>query len=276
MSPGRHRGFTLIELILVIVLVGIIAGVVAPAIRQAAQAYADMRSRAELIAKGRLAVQRLAKEVREAVPNSVREVDGRGIEFLAFREAGRYVDATDDFGDAFSDEDRRFVPGKEMEALYILDPEYTFEDGDVLVIGNSEPPDLDDGDTYATVTGDSATTEGEDDTEDGRIIEFDSHKFPRRSAANRYYIADRTVEMGLDGDGLRWHEKGGSGFLGEYDGEGDWSDGDPLLIDGVTDLELDYDAGTRYRGGIVKLDLELTDGDESVRLYHEIHVRNIQ
>ena len=49
----------------------IIAGILTPFIAKAMQAYTHSQARASLVDKGRLAMERLAREVHQAVPNSL-------------------------------------------------------------------------------------------------------------------------------------------------------------------------------------------------------------
>lgn len=68
----RHHGFTLIEMVMVIVLLGITSVGIGSFIRLGSQAYAEVSARDELIASGRFAVERLNRELRQALPNSIR------------------------------------------------------------------------------------------------------------------------------------------------------------------------------------------------------------
>jgi len=98
MSPRKTKqtGFTLIEMITVIVLLGIIAGILTPFIAKTMQAYTHSKARAELVAKGRLALERLTREVHQAIPNSLSVLSGgSGIEFARSRAGGRYVERFD-------------------------------------------------------------------------------------------------------------------------------------------------------------------------------------
>ncbi|MEO5657580.1 MAG: type II secretion system protein, partial [Nitrospiria bacterium] len=59
-----QEGFTLIELVITIVLVGIIAGVGALFLQQGVRAYISADARTDLTNQGRLAIERMAREIR--------------------------------------------------------------------------------------------------------------------------------------------------------------------------------------------------------------------
>ncbi|MEE9613783.1 MAG: prepilin-type N-terminal cleavage/methylation domain-containing protein [Thermodesulfobacteriota bacterium] len=64
MIKRKDSGFTVIEIVMVIVLMAIIATVAAMIILQGARSFGDMDVRRELTAEGRLAIERMAREIR--------------------------------------------------------------------------------------------------------------------------------------------------------------------------------------------------------------------
>ena len=89
----RQNGFTLIELITVIVLLGSLAAIGGIFIVQPFQAVDDMRRRAELVDEAQLIIERMAREIRTALPNSVRTgASGTRttLELVSTRTGGRY------------------------------------------------------------------------------------------------------------------------------------------------------------------------------------------
>ncbi|REL31827.1 PilW family protein [Thalassotalea euphylliae] len=93
----RHsRGFTLIEMVMVIVLLGITSVGIGSFIRLGSQAYAEVSARDELIASARFAVERLNRELRQALPNSIRDyfisVSAQCVEFMPIVASTIYQD----------------------------------------------------------------------------------------------------------------------------------------------------------------------------------------
>ena len=102
---GQVAGFSLIELIVVILLTGIVAGAVTQVLRRPIQGFVDLADRAELVDIAELSLRRMSREIRLALPNSVRITDGVtqnlssctasgasscSIEFLRTSDGGRY------------------------------------------------------------------------------------------------------------------------------------------------------------------------------------------
>jgi len=99
--PSASRGFTLIEAIAVIVITGIIAAMIAVFLRAPVDGYLDAARRAELTDVADTSVRRLARDVRLALPNSVRNpADGSDqcVEFIPTKIGARYRALSDSTG----------------------------------------------------------------------------------------------------------------------------------------------------------------------------------
>lgn len=87
MTTRFQRGFTLIEMVVVIVITGIVAGMVAVFIRLPVQGYVDAARRAELTDIADTAVRRVTRDLRLAVPNSARVSLVAGVYYLEFLQS---------------------------------------------------------------------------------------------------------------------------------------------------------------------------------------------
>ncbi|HKQ31086.1 MAG TPA: type II secretion system protein [Burkholderiales bacterium] len=90
-TTTRTTGFTLIELIVVISITGIIAAVLVVVISGPFQGYESQSRRAELVDAAESALRRMQRDIRHALPNSIR-IDGTGqvLEMLNTVAGGRY------------------------------------------------------------------------------------------------------------------------------------------------------------------------------------------
>lgn len=91
-------GFTLVEAVIVIVITGILAAIVAIFIRAPVQGYFDSVRRAELTDTADVALRRMTRDVRLALPNSLRVTTAGGISYIEFimtSAGGRYRDPVD-------------------------------------------------------------------------------------------------------------------------------------------------------------------------------------
>ena len=94
----RQSGFTLVELVMVIVLLGVVGVGMSRLISTSVQAYVDVARRDDLTQQGRYAVERMTRELRNALPGSVR-IGSSGsanpiqcLEFVPIIAASSYLD----------------------------------------------------------------------------------------------------------------------------------------------------------------------------------------
>ncbi|WP_077340997.1 PilW family protein [Pseudocolwellia agarivorans] len=72
LSNKADKGFTLVELVIVIVLLGILSVGISGFLKLGSQIFVDVKNRSEIVATARFAIERLNRELRTALPNSVR------------------------------------------------------------------------------------------------------------------------------------------------------------------------------------------------------------
>lgn len=91
---GRNmtqRGFTLFETVIVIVITGVLAGMVSIFIFSPVQNFFSVAARVELVDGSDNAMRLMSRELRKALPNSVRvRADGLAIEFVPTVAGARY------------------------------------------------------------------------------------------------------------------------------------------------------------------------------------------
>lgn len=123
----RQRGFTLAEAIIAIVVMGVLAGVLAIVIRAPVKSYTDSKARAELADGADLALRRMARELRAALPNSIRVIgDGHAIEFLPVKAGGRYLSSEDGDADGVSRFALDFTGSASNKKFTVVGPTSTF------------------------------------------------------------------------------------------------------------------------------------------------------
>src|SRR5687768_10975121 len=90
-SPRRHGGFTLVEMIFVVVILGIITSIGSSFVVSAVDSYRTAQVRNQLVQRGRLTLEQMSRELRMAIPNSVRvSASGLCAEFLPLVTAANY------------------------------------------------------------------------------------------------------------------------------------------------------------------------------------------
>ncbi len=268
-----QRGFTLIEAIIVITITGIVAAMVAVFIRAPVQGYFDSARRAELTDIADTAQRRISRDLHLALPNSVRVNGGNYLEFLQTSGGGRYRAAPDNSGGGnvldFTQPTTTFdvlgppvvkVPGEmNLVAVYNLG---------ILGADAYQQPAVN---TSPMTTG-------------GNTVTINSFQFPFASPANRFQIISYPVSyvcagVGKDASG------NGTGTLTRYwnysiqtNQPTSFPNGTPsaVLAKNVSGCSFTYDPLViTQRAGLVSAWLQVTQSNESVSLYYEVHVSNV-
>lgn len=259
------RGVTLIELIVVIVVTGIIASGVAVFIKRPMDSYVDASRRATLSDEADTALRRITRDLRTALPNSIR-VDGSGkfVEFIETTGGARYRAEVDSGGGGdildFTAADTSFD---------VLGPAPAT--GSHVVVYNL----FNSGTTSNAYSGDNRTAL----TSTGANVVISSKLFPESSPGKRFHVVSGPVTYGCSGGQLLRY----SGYAYNEPQVAPPVGGSSAVLAGnvdVDDCSFTYTAGSLgERTGTVSILLSVTSnvlggGVEKVRLFQQVQVNN--
>jgi MSHA biogenesis protein MshO len=286
-APKRQHGFTLVELVVTLVVSTIVIAFVSLFITGPVQGFADQSRRVRLVDAADAALQRIGRDIRRSLPNSVRITSSAGVtalEVLGTVDGARY---------------RAQPPGGSAEILDFAGPDNSFNTlgpftqvakpfsraDHYLAVYNVGVPganayDLANVITPAgtTITISPASAPGEDRVTLLPPVPF---RFAYPSPTQRVFLVDGPVTY-LCNTVL--------GTLTRYDGyfirsnQADLDSHGELLANGasaslmatqLTGCAFAYAPGTAERAGLVSLQMVVSAQGETVSLLSQIHVDNV-
>ena len=264
------RGVTLLEMIMVIVITGIIGAAIALFIRQPVESYVDATRRAQLTDIADTALRRITRDLRTALPNSVR-VDATGfyIEYLQTTGGGRYRAEVTSTGTGdpldFTAADTQFDVIGAMPDFSAAGTKY------IVVYNLNSNPAVATSNAYGT---DNRETYSSDN---GTAITLAAAKqFPFASPGKRFHVVQNAVT---------YHCDLATGVIRRYWGYAiqltprrtpPAGGSNALLATQISGCSFAYTAsGSTQRTGVVSLTLQISDGGETVRVFQQVHVGNV-
>lgn len=289
MRRNRQQAFTLIELIIVIVITGILAGIIVTILRGPLQASFDTQTRANLVGIAETALQRISREVRLALPNSVRISGNNAVEFLRTVDGGRYREKPPG---------NKFQPNKRTGSFDVLGGLLNFTDidtgngsndclsgvADCLVVYNTGQPTTV---AQANSTGKSANAYlGMSTNYDGNIatvsarsnnsLSYDNGdiadwQFAFESPRQRFQIVDTPVSYICSGGEIRRYDN----YAIQANQPVPPGVAGSLLVDKVSACRFEYDPGSSSRAALLTFSITIEDDGQSVSLLQQVHVSNV-
>lgn len=134
----RQRGFTLVELVVVIVLVGIVGAIASMQLKPALESYLAVGRRANLADQADGALRRIVADARAAVPNSLRLLTPQCMEMVPTTDGGRLRTLPD----TARTDSAPFDPARPGTAFDVLSVLSRAQARDWVVMGNQSPGDV--------------------------------------------------------------------------------------------------------------------------------------
>lgn len=255
LRPAFASGFTLIELVLVIIVISIISTLSTKIITLPVNSYIDLERRTALVDDSQSALSRMQRDIRRALPNSIRiSANGSQLELLHTTTGGYYRAKLGGDGSGnildFAKPDSSFDVFGGLNALPTGD----------LVIYNLG---IAGADAYA---GDNRTTLTQAST--SNLLTFTAKQFPLASPQQRFFIVDTPITYRCLGTQLLRHESYGIATNPVLDAGS-------VQADKVASCHFSYDSGTDTRSGLVTIAITLADSSgERMNLLQQVHVDN--
>jgi len=295
MRAHLTKGFTLIELVIVIVISGILAGIITSFITQPVQGFIDLSRRATLVYSAESAMRRMQRDIRHALPNSIRVAGGgTAIEMINTIEGARYRSApppgAQDRRLQFNIADTSFDTLGNFSADTFSNPNINYvaiynigsvDTGGAAINGanayasvNASGTNVITPDGYTITLTNDAVNPNEDNIsiDDGTGGGF---QFSYASPNNRVYLIDSAISYVCNAGQLMRYT--------DYNFTNKPTQVVPpvggtatLMADNIGNCAFTYNSGSPSRAGLMTLDLSVTDADtgETVRLLHQVHVDN--
>ncbi len=272
----RRRGFTLIELIIVITLTGIVVAMIGPLLVRPFSLVTDQERRARLLERAQAAITLIQREVRQALPNSVR-VNGTALELVPVLFAGRYP-----YGDDPANIDT--LTPRKLDGNFSVMADFTLPNGTRAVVNPYNTALLYSAmaDAYnGMVTPSTITVTVADNGMQDRITLSSPFRFDpsgNGSPSRRVFFVNTPVSYLCEGNELRRFASYSAAVAQPTSSSSaplNTAGSQALVTDGVTFCQFRYAVGVAQRSGLLTIELELSEDGEAVRLIGQVHVENV-
>lgn len=273
----KSRGFTLVELVMVITITGIIAATVTIFLKPAIDSYFDTRRRADLTDMADTALRRMGQDIRRAVPNSIRLQSSTCFSLVPTVSGGRYRMAPDTVNDGPS---LPCAPSSTCSApLSVAQATSVFDvltplppglvKGDWVVIGNQNTDDVYAGTNRAQIGGTPTMPRASDGL---HRITVAAKQFPLGYDGGRFVMVANSEQV------VYYRCSGGTLYrsVTTFTAASCLAGGSVVATD-VENCTFVYDPnlGATQQSGFVWMRLELGRSGENVAMAHGVHVDNV-
>jgi MSHA biogenesis protein MshO len=276
MKKHHQRGFTFIELVMVIVVLGVISSIVSKFMRMPVDAYISSGRRFGLTDKVDTAMRRIERDLRRSLPNSIRvSSSGQCLYLIPTKSGGRYrvndIVSGDGKGLDFSSNDSSF---NMLGDIGTFPASQQIKSGDLISVYNLGVPGAD---VYA---GSNVTTVGSpirdvSTTPVETTIPLSPFKFPFASGSSRFHVissGERVVSYVCNGNSLYRIVNSSSFSDSCLAAQSD----SPSIANNLGSCSFGYSTPELARNALVGVYLKMQDDSltESVSIERSINVNN--
>jgi len=285
---NQQKGFTLIEIIISIIIVGIISSVVSMIVGNYLENYDTVSRRTIMQTSAQLAIERISREIRNALPNSICIPNAAStsctpktppdkVSFIKIKDAGYYQDSKGIYPDGTTARQVLSISPASTSTQFdiVSGIDLRVAANDYVAIYNINNAAIYTGNNMAKITSAPQLMDVDGVAGDDIIrLTIDSTSFPLHSPQRRVHITEPyTTIFYLDGRDLKLAKS-----LDFDNALFNPATPDPdkiyLLLENVESLSFNFNAGSPQRAGLLHIDLTVEDEGERIHIIHETHVYN--
>jgi len=263
-------------MVIAITILGIVGGLSALIIDRTVDGYDATARRAKLHSGARLAIDRITREVRHALPNSICTYNGSTcnsvadrVYFLKSREGSEYQTLTGNYTNGNPRAPLPVFPATASSFDVLSTDSLNASINDWVVVYNTNNTSIYNVGSTKRRQINSITTKAVDASNNVQVINFLSATYFNGHSPSRRFqiIQDNATLFYLSGTDLF---RATSAITSP-----NTPTGIPrLLLENVTALNFSYIAGTQQRASVLRIDLTITVKGESIHIIHEAHIQN--
>lgn len=261
-------GFTLIEMIAVIVILSILAAMGGTFVVESTKSYQSSQTRTRLVNIGRQAIERMSRQLRIALPYSVRLTNSNQcIEFMPIASGGSYLGLKNTSNGTYSS----YLPdllngGAALASLDVSPHSIDFGTAQFVSVGAMAANEV-----YGVNPGSRAALSSRTATQ----LTLSSAKIWQRNSLNkRFYLLNNPQAFCVINNELRFYDNQDATAVANP--EVNLGSTYSLLADNVTaTTPFSLTAGSENRNTIVQINIAFAHKAESVSFNHSVMIRNV-
>ncbi len=248
------NGFSLVELIAVLVVLGILSSIGISFVVKTTQSYQETQTISKLTTKARQSVERISRQLRAALPYSVRLTNaGQCIEFMPIASGGFYLNPVSDTQNA--------APAQSV--INVAPHQIDFGTASFMAIGAMSPGEIygASGASVAAVNSRSATG-----------VNLSSAKIWLRNSINkRFYLLNPPQAFCVDNNQLKYFSS-----VSISSAAIDTSSGFSLLANNLSaTTPFSLTSASDNRNTIIQINLRFSENGRSVDFSQQVMIRNV-